>query len=75
MIGAKVTMDEESGRHFIGPVPAERECAGRSFRIVATQNDSPSAITFQCLRCSRELPGAYLAEGQYRLDRPGGQIP
>jgi len=75
MVGAKVTMDEQSGRHFVGPVPAERECAGRNFRIVAASQDSDSAATFRCLRCGRDLAGAYLPHSKSRLNRPGGQIP
>jgi hypothetical protein len=31
MAADELRMDEESGRHFIGPVPAERECSGRIF--------------------------------------------
>lgn len=53
MAGDDVRIDEESGRHFIGPVPAERECSSRVFRRVATSHDSDPAATFQCLRCRR----------------------
>jgi len=75
MVGAKVTMDEPSGRHFVGPVPAERECAGRNFRIVAVSKNSDSGASFRCLRCGRDVEGAYLPHGKSRLNRPGGQIP
>jgi len=72
---AEIRMDEESGRHFIGPVPAERECSGRTFRRVALSKDSDTMATFQCLRCHRNLEGAFLPHGKSRLNRPGGQIP
>ena len=71
----EIRKDEESGRHFIGPVPAERECSGRTFRRVAMSKDPDTTATFQCLRCRRNLEGAFLPHGKSRLNRPGGQIP
>jgi hypothetical protein len=75
MAADELRMDEESGRHFIGPVPAERECSGRVFRRVAASHDSDTAATFQCQRCRRSLEGVFLPHGRSRLNRPGGQIP
>jgi hypothetical protein len=75
MTGVEVRIDEESGRHFIGPVPTERECSGRMFRRVATSHDSDTAATFQCLRCRRSLEGVFLPHGKSRLNRTGGHIP
>jgi hypothetical protein len=75
MTGDEVRIDEESGRHFIGPVPAERECSGRMFRRLATSHDSDTAATFQCLRCRRSLEGVFLPHGKSRLNRTGGHIP
>jgi len=71
----EVRMDEESGRHFIGPAPAERECSGRTFRRVAMSKDAETMATFLCLRCHRNLEGTFLPHGKSRLNRPGGQIP
>jgi hypothetical protein len=73
--GIEVRMDEESGRHFIGPVPAERECSGRIFRRVAMSKDSETIANFECLRCHRNLEGTFLPHGKSRLSHPGGQIP
>ena len=75
MADAEVRMDEESGRHFVGPVPAERECSGRMFRMVAASPDSDTVATFQCQRCRRNLEGIFLPHARSRLNRPGGQIP
>lgn len=75
MAGVEVRMDEESGRHFIGPVPSERECSGRMFRRVAASSDSDTVSTFQCQRCHRDLEGIFLPHGRSRLNRPGGRIP
>lgn len=71
----EIRMDEESGRHFVGPVPAERECSGRTFRRVAVSKELDTTATFQCLRCHRNLEGTLLPHGKSRLERPGGQIP
>ena len=75
MTGVEVRIDEESGRHFIGPVPAERECSGRMFRRVAVSPDSDTVAIFQCQRCRRSLEGVFLPHGRSRLNRPGGHIP
>jgi hypothetical protein len=75
MTGVEVRMSDEAGRHFIGPVPAERECAGRNFRITSASKGSDSGTIFRCLRCARDLEGAYLPHGKSHLNRPGGQIP
>jgi hypothetical protein len=32
-----VHMDQEAGRHFVGPVPYERECSDRVFEILIPQ--------------------------------------
>ena len=58
----------------MGPVPAERECSGRTFRIMS-QKGSDFGPIFRCLRCGRDLEGAYLPQNKSRLSRPGGQIP
>lgn len=68
-------MSDEGGRHFIGPVPVERECAGRDFQIISSPKESDSGAIFRCLRCTRELEGDYLPDGMSRLNRPGGRIP
>jgi hypothetical protein len=57
VIGTRVTMKEENGRHFVGPAPAERECAGRDFRVKAIPVGGAKSTTFVCLRCNRELEG------------------
>jgi hypothetical protein len=75
MVGAEVRMDDASGRHFKGPVPSERECAGQTFQIVNDSKDSEAGATFRCLRCGRNLDGLYLPHGKSRLNRPGRQIP
>jgi len=75
MAGVEVRISEEAGRHFMGPVPSERECSGRSFRIMSTQKGSDFGAIFRCLRCGRDLEGAYLPQSKSRLNRPGGQIP
>jgi hypothetical protein len=71
----ELTMDEESERHFIGSVPAERECSGRMFRRVAASPNSDTEATFQCQRCRRSMEGVFLPHGRSRLNRPGGHIP
>lgn len=75
MTSTEIRMGEEAGRHFVGPVPAERECSGRNFRIMSTQEGSDFGATFRCLRCGRDLEGAYFPQNKSRLNRPGGQIP
>jgi len=75
MTDVEVQMSDEAGRHFIGPVPAERECAGRSFRVIAASKGANSGTMFRCLRCNRELEGQNLPDGKSRLSRPGSQIP
>jgi hypothetical protein len=44
-------MSEEAGRHFIGPVPVERECAGRNFQIISKGSDS--GTLFRCTLTKR----------------------
>jgi hypothetical protein len=75
MADVEVRMSDEAGRHFVGPVPAERECASRTFRIIAASKDANSGAMFRCMRCNRELEGQNLPDGTSRLSRPGGQIP
>jgi hypothetical protein len=74
MTDVEVRMSDEAGRHFIGPVPAERECAGRNFRIITASKDANSVTIFRCIRCNRELEGQNLPDGKSRLSRPGGHI-
>lgn len=45
MAGVEVRIREEAGRHFMGPVPAERECSGRSFRIMSTRDRILARVT------------------------------
>jgi hypothetical protein len=75
MTDVEVQMSDEAGRHFIGPVPAERECAGRNFRSISVSKDANSSVMFRCMRCNRALEGHNLPDGKSRLSRPGGQIP
>jgi hypothetical protein len=74
MTDVEVRMSDEAGRHFVGPVPAERECAGRNFRIITASKDANSVTIFRCIRCDRELEGQNLPDGKSRLSRLGGHI-
>ena len=67
-------MDHEAGRHFLGPVPAERECSGRVFDILVPQKGD-TQTRFRCQRCGRELVGERNDNGGSRLKRIGGNIP
>ena len=75
VIGTHVTMGEENGRHFMGPVPAERECAGRHFRVKAIPVGGATSTTFVCLRCGRELEGVHQPGNNSSLIRTGADIP
>ncbi len=41
---------------------------------MSTQKGSDFGAIFRCLRCGRDLEGAYLPQSKSRLNRPGGQI-
>jgi hypothetical protein len=75
VIGGTVTMSDENGRHFIGAVPDQRECAGRQFRVKAVPIGGAQTTIFLCLRCTRELEGVRFSENDSHLVRNGGQIP
>jgi len=74
VIGDTIIMTEENGRHFRGPVPDERECPGRQFRVKAIPVKGAQTSTFMCLRCNRELEGLRLPGNDSRLLRKGGEI-
>lgn len=75
VIGTTLRMTEENGRHFIGPVPLERECAGRDFRVKTIPDGGAKTTTFVCLRCNRELEGIHSPGNDSHLLRAGGAIP
>jgi hypothetical protein len=67
LMGKMAEMDHEAERHFIGSVPAERECSGRVFDILVPQKGD-TQTRFRCQRCGRELFGE-LGEGKSSLAR------
>jgi len=73
--GTLVRMGGENGRHFIAPVPSERECPGRDFQIIAVPVGGAQNSTFLCLRCKRELEGIHLPADESKIHRSFGQIP
>ena len=46
MAGVELRISEEAGRHFMAPIPSERECSGRSFRVISTQKGSDFGAIF-----------------------------